>query len=392
MTDGRTLATISEALATLREGRMLILVDDEDRENEGDLVAAAETITPEQVAFMSKQARGLICLALDPDRCDALGLHPMTERNTAPLGTAFTVSIDARDGVTTGVSALDRAVTIRRAASPDAGPRDFVSPGHVFPLRARAGGVLVRTGQTEGSVDLARLAGLRPAAVICEVLRDDGTMMRLPELCEFGRRHDLPVVAVADIVAHRLKTERFVEEVASADLPTDFGPFTVRAFTTTLDAAHPSGADPAVPNRRAHLALVLGDIQPDRPVLVRVHRANFPGDTFSFSGGGGREEVEQALTAIASEGCGVFLYLNREETGADLLKSLERVRAEPDPSARLDRAVRDESRMTFRDYGLGAQILRELGATRLRVLTNNPRRFSGLSGFGIAVEEFVPLR
>ncbi len=386
------LATISEAIATLRAGRMLILVDDEDRENEGDLVAAAETITPEQIAFMSKQARGLICLALDSERCDALGLHPMTERNTAPLGTAFTVSIDARDGITTGVSAQDRATTIRRAVSPDAGPRDFVSPGHVFPLRARAGGVLVRTGQTEGSVDLAHLAGLRPAAVICEVLREDGTMMRLPELCEFGRRHDLPVVAVADIVAHRLKTERLIEEVAAADLPTDFGPFTVRAFTTTIGLDGLAGPDARAADRRAHLALVLGEVRPDRPVLVRVHRANFPGDTFSFSGGRGREEVERALRAIASEGCGVFLYLNREETGADLLRSLERARAEPDPSARLDRAVRDESRMTFRDYGLGAQILREVGATRLRILTNNPRKFSGLSGFGLSVEEFVPLR
>lgn len=381
------LATISEAIETLRAGRMLILVDDEDRENEGDLVAAAQMITPDQVAFMSKQARGLICLALDPARCDALGLHPMTERNTAPLGTAFTVSIDARDGITTGVSAADRAATIRKAAMPDARPEDFVSPGHVFPLRARPGGVLVRTGQTEGSVDLARLAGLEPAAVICEVLREDGTMMRLPELCEFGRRHDIPVVAVADIVAHRLKTERLIAEVASAELPTDFGPFTVRAFATSLGSDHPSS-----PDRRAHLALVYGDVQPDRPVLVRVHRANFPGDTFPFFGGRGREEVEQALTAIAAAGCGVFLYLNREETGADLLESLERVRAEPDPAARLDHAVRDESRMTFRDYGLGAQILREIGATRLRILTNNPRKFSGLAGFGLSVEEFVPLR
>ncbi len=386
------LATIAEAIETLRQGRMLILVDDEDRENEGDLVAAAETITPEQVTFMSKQARGLICLALDAERCDALELHPMTERNTAPLGTAFTVSIDAREGITTGVSAHDRAVTIRKASSPDAGPRDFVSPGHVFPLRARPGGVLVRTGQTEGSVDLMRLAGLQPAAVICEILREDGTMMRLPELCEFGRRHNLPVVAVADIVAHRLKTERLIQEVASADLPTDFGPFRLRAFTSSF-GANDRSARPAhgAIEQRAHLALVMGEAKPDRPVLVRVHRANFPGDAFPFSGGRGRAEVERALSAIANEGCGVFLYLNREETGADLLQSLERVRTEPDPSARLERAVRDESRMNFRDYGLGAQILRELGITRLRVLTNNPRKFSGLAGFGLTVEEFVPL-
>jgi len=373
------LATIEQAIETLKQQRMLILVDDEDRENEGDLVAAAESVTPDQIAFMSKHARGLICLALDPERCDALGLHPMTERNTAPLGTAFTVSIDARAGITTGISAQDRCVTIRKAVSPDAKPGDFVSPGHVFPLRARAGGVLVRTGQTEGSVDLARLAGLQPAAVICEILREDGTMMRLPELCEFGARHGFPVVAVADIVAHRLRTERLIEEVAQADLPTDFGAFRVRAFSTRLDP-------------HAHLALVLGEIRPDRPVLVRVHRANFPGDTFPIASGRGREEVERALEAISSEGCGVFLYLNREETGTELLRLLSQTREEPDPQARLERAVREESRMTFRDYGVGAQILREIGVAHLRVLTNNPRRFSGLAGFGLTIEAFVPMR
>lgn len=372
------LATIEEAIETLRQGKMLILVDDEDRENEGDLVAAAESITPEQIAFMSKHARGLICLAMAPERCDALGLRPMTDRNTAPFQTAFMVSIDARDGITTGISAYDRAITIRKAASPDARPEEFVSPGHVFPLRARPGGVLVRTGQTEGSVDLARLAGLQPAAVICEILREDGTMMRLPELCEFGKQHGIPVVTVADIVAYRLRTERLVEEVAAAELPTDFGLFRVRAFTTTLD-------------QRAHLALVMGEVEPDKPILVRVHRANFPGDTFPFFSGKCRSEVEQALKAIGAEGRGIFLYLNREESGADLLESLGRLRSEGDPARRLEKAVREESRMNFRDYGIGAQILRHIGAVRLRILTNNPKKFSAIGGFGLTVEDFVPL-
>ena len=367
------LATIEEAIATLREGRMLILVDDEDRENEGDVVAAAATITPEQIAFMARKARGLICLALDAARCDALGLDPMTQRNTAPLGTAFTISIDAREGVTTGVSAQDRAVTIRKAVDPSSTRTDFVSPGSVFPLRAVPGGVLARTGQTEGSVDLARLAGLPPAGVICEVLRDDGTMMRLPELCEFGAEHGLPVVTVADIVAYRLRTERLVERVASADLPTEFGEFQIHAFRSVLDD-------------RTHLALIAGDPTLDAPLLVRVHRAAFPADTFDL-GGESRASVIRAIKAIAAEGRGVFLYLNREETGADLLDSLAHVAHESDP---VTRAVQAESKVTFRDFGIGAQILRELGARRLRVLTNNPRRLSGLAGFGLAVEEIVP--
>jgi len=372
------LAKIEEALEAMRAGRMLIMVDDEDRENEGDIVAAAQSITPEQVAFMAKHARGLICLALSSDRCDALGLNPMTAHNTAPLGTAFTISVDARENITTGISATDRAVTIRKAADPVSGPSDFVSPGTIFPLRAAPGGVLVRTGQTEGSVDLARLAGLESAAVICEVLRADGTMMRLPELMEFGKKHDIPVTSVADVVAYRLRTETFVEEVAKAQLPTDFGPFTVHAFKSTLDD-------------RAHLALVTGDVVPEDPILVRVHRANFPGDTFAFSKGHGREDVEEALSQMAEAGKGIFLYLNREEAGSDLLVSLDKVGKQMEDVDYVAAAVNDESTMTFRDFGIGAQILRELGATRLRIITSSPKRFSGLGGFGLSVEEFVTL-
>jgi 3,4-dihydroxy 2-butanone 4-phosphate synthase/GTP cyclohydrolase II len=372
------LASIEEALDRLRQGRMIILVDDEDRENEGDLVAASCFITSEQVAFMARKARGLICAAISGELCETLGFEPMTRHNTAPYGTAFTISVDARHGVRTGISAADRATTIRRMVEPGVGPLDFVSPGSIFPLRAVPGGVLARTGQTEGSVDMARLAGLPPAGVICEILRDDGTMMRLPELLQFGAEHDMPVCSVADLVAFRLRTELLVHEVARADLPTDYGNFTVRAFQTEFDS-------------RAHLALLLGDIDPDQPILVRVHRASFPGDTFEFPPGNGRSNVEHALKRISEEGCGIFLYLNREEVGSDLLASLARAGTDADPVHSLPEAVRLESRMTFRDFGLGAQILRSLGAKRLRILTSHPKRFSGLNGFGLVAEEFLPL-
>ncbi|NOZ02638.1 MAG: 3,4-dihydroxy-2-butanone-4-phosphate synthase [Deltaproteobacteria bacterium] len=372
------LTSIKDAIEVMRAGRMLIMVDDEDRENEGDIVAAAQSITPEQIAFMAKHARGLICLAMSTELCDGLGLNPMTAVNTAPLGTAFTVSIDAREGISSGISASDRATTIRKAADPAAVPSDFVSPGSVFPLRAVPGGVLVRTGQTEGSVDLARLAGLNPVAVICEVLREDGTMMRLPELLKFGKERDLPVISVADVIAHRLQNETFVEEVAQAELPTDFGGFKVHAFKSDVD-------------KRAHLALVMGEINPDEPVLVRVHRANFPGDTFEFSKGRGRADVKETLTMIAGEGRGIFLYLNREETGADLLASIDKVGRKMEDVDYLEAAISEESHMTFRDFGIGAQILRELGAARLRIITSHPRHFSGLGGFGLEVDEFVKL-
>jgi len=366
------------ALCAMREGRMLILVDDADRENEGDLVVAAQFVTEAHVAFMARQARGLVCLALSHELCDHLALEPMTAVNTAPLGTAFTFSIDARDGVQAGISAHDRMTTIRKAVSPLSTRADFVSPGHVFPLRAVPGGSLVRAGQTEGSVDLARLAGLTPGAVICEILREDGSMMRTAELQEFGDLHGIPMAGVADIIAHRLQHEDLVYEVAVADLPTDFGPFQVRAFQSRLDD-------------RAHLALVLGDIAVDAPTLIRVHRANFPGDTFTFSDGDGRVDVENALHRIAEEGRGVFLYLNREETGSDLLASMARVGRDGDPCSQVSRAVRSESRMTFRDFGIGAQILRHLGANRLRVMTDHPKHLSGLGGFGLTIEEYLPL-
>jgi len=371
-------ARFEEGLNAMREGRMLIMVDDADRENEGDLVVAAQHVTEVQLAFMARQARGLVCLALDHDLCDRMSLEPMAAVNTAPLGTAFTFSIDAREGVCDGISARDRVTTIRKAMEPGATRADFMSPGHVFPLRAVPGGSLVRAGQTEGSVDLARLVGLLPGAVICEILREDGSMMRTKELLEFGERHHMPMIAVADVIAHRLQTEQLLHEVAQADLPTDFGPFRVHAFQSTLDD-------------RAHLALVLGDVSSGEPTLVRVHRANFPGDTFTFSDGRGRADVESALRKIADEGRGIFLYLNREETGSDLLESLALSSREGDPASVVSRAVRNESRMNFRDFGIGAQILRHLGVNRLRVLTDHPMRLSGLAGFGIEVETYLPL-
>lgn len=372
------LSTIENAIGYLKNGRMIILVDDEDRENEGDLVVAAELVTPDHIAFMAKKARGLVCLAMDGPLCDKLGLEMMVRHNTAPLGTAFTISLDARDGVRTGITATDRAATILRAVQDDSTRADFVFPGSVFPLRAVPGGVLSRTGQTEGSVDLARLAGLKPAGVICEILDDDGTMMRLPALLKFGEKYDIPVVSVADIITFRLRHEQQVREDARAELPTEFGTFTVISFSTTLD-------------NRTHLALVMGDVTTPEPVLTRVHRANFPGDVFPFIDGQGREEVAAGLRMIATEGRGILLYLNREETGEDLLGTLQRLDAEKDGEHVLRKAVGLESEMTFRDFGIGAQILRTLSVRNLCVITRNPRRYSGLAGFGLNVDAFREL-
>ncbi len=372
------VATIEHAIKVLKKGGMIILVDDEDRENEGDLVVAAELVTPQHLAFMAKKARGLVCLAMAGPMCDRLGLEMMVRHNTAPLGTAFTVSIDARDGVTTGISARDRAHTILRAVDDDSTFDDFVVPGSVFPLRAVPGGVLSRTGQTEGSVDLARLAGLKPAGVICEIMDDDGTMMRLPALLKFGDEFGIPVCTVADIIAYRLLNEKQVREETRAELPTDFGQFTVVSFSTVLD-------------NRTHLALVMGDVTTPEPVLTRVHRANFPGDVFSFVDGMGREEVATSLRMIADRGRGIFLYLNREETGEELVKTLRQLDGLAEGELALRKAVGMESEMNFRDFGIGAQILRCLGAQTLTLITRNPRRYSGLVGFGLTLAGFVNL-
>ena len=359
---GEKLASVEGALADIRAGKLLILVDDEDRENEGDLVIAAEHITAEAVNFMATYGRGLICLALSSGIVDHLRLNPMVQSNEAPLGTAFTVSVDARDGIGSGLSAADRAHTIKVASHPDAHPGDLISPGHIFPLRARDGGVLVRSGQTEGSVDLARLAGCSPAAVICEIMKDDGTMARLPDLLEFGEEHGIQVATVADLIEYRLKNENLVEEVSAADLPTTYGDFRIRLFRSALDDLN-------------HVVLQLGDIKEENSTLVRVHRANLVDDTFGAFRPEGDSVLTQAMNRIRDEGHGVLLYLGHED---DRWEGMETPKD----------GVKNPP---FRAYGIGAQILRTLKLRRIRVLSSSPRSFRGLRGFGLEIESFESL-
>ncbi len=366
---GGTIAPVEELAAELAAGRMIVLMDDEDRENEGDLVVAAEKVTAEHINFMLTHGRGLICMPLTEERMRRLGIGMMVAENTAPFGTAFTVSIDARACRSGGVTAADRALTIRTAVKPDAVASDFVSPGHVFPLRARPGGVLVRTGQTEGAVDLCRLAGLEPAAVICEILNDDGTMARLPDLVRFGQRHGIKLGTVADIIHYRLEHESLVRRVASARLPSRYGAeFTAHVYTSSVDDGE-------------HVALVRGRIDPNRPVLVRAHAEYVPGDVFGYSRRNTGRLLHAAMERIAAEGCGVVLYVRRPGRGAEMLAD-EQAPPSTNPAARLAR---------FKDYGIGAQILRDLGVRKIRLLTNSPPRLSNLSGYGLEVVEVVPL-
>ncbi len=365
------IASIQDAIDDIRAGRMVILVDDEDRENEGDLVVAAEHLTAEQVNFMAREGRGLICLALDSDRADTLGLAPMARQNTAPLGTAFTVSIDLAEGG--GIGAQGRVATMRHALKSSAQREDFVSPGHVFPLRARPGGVLVRSGQTEGSVDLARLAGLAPAGVICEIMRGDGTMARLTELLAFGAEHDIKVVTVADLIRYRLQNERLVECVGQARMPTQFGEFTLRCFENVLSG-------------QVHLALTMGDLDRDESTLVRVHRSDVIPDVFGLDFMQSRSRLAWSLQKMAEEGAGVLLYL-RPEGGQELLA--DRV-ARYSAMAHGQRvAPHTPATMGFHDFGVGAQILGELGLHKIRVITDKPRVFKGLSGFGLEITDWV---
>lgn len=372
------IAAVEDVLGHFAAGGMVILVDDEDRENEGDLTVAAQAVTAKDVSFMARQGRGLICLAMDREHVEKLELKPMARVNTAPFGTAFLNSIDAREGIKNGAGATDRAHTMRLAMSDDVKASMFNSPGHVFPLAAQPGGVLVRTGQTEGSVDLARLSGLKGGAVICEVMREDGTMMRLPELLKFGKANNIPVLTVASLIAHRLKLESFVKQVSRAHLPTAFGLFELFGFQSLLDG-------------RSHVALVRGEIDPDKPVLVRVHRANFPGDVLPLEGFKSRDKLKIALQKIAAEGVGIFVYLNREEKGEDLLAELKKGVSESGGISTVMDAVQKESNMTFRDYGIGVQVLRELGVRRMRVMTDHPMNLPALEGFGVDCAEFVPL-
>ncbi len=372
------LATIEEAIEDIRNGRVVIVVDDEDRENEGDLVCAAEKITPEIINFMAREGRGLICLPLTQERLDTLQipLQVPDPENTSGFGTAFCVSIEARRGVTTGISAADRATTILTAVDSHTRPGDLARPGHVFPLRARDGGVLVRPGQTEASVDLARIAGLAPAAVICEVMNDDGTMARLPQLREFADRRDLKIISVADLIAYRMKTEVLVRRVAEADVPTPYGVFHGVAFENTI-------------NGDVHLAMHKGPISPE-PTLVRVHTQCLLGDVFGSLHDKAGWQLYRSLEMIADEGRGVLLYLDLRERSHELVQHLKSY-ASYDPAVAPGAQAGAEVHGDAREYGIGAQILHALGLRKIRILSNHPRKLAGVEGFEIEVVDFVPI-
>ncbi|MGB7229712.1 MAG: 3,4-dihydroxy-2-butanone-4-phosphate synthase [Candidatus Acidiferrales bacterium] len=382
MTDAKPpFATVEEAVEDIRQGRMIVLVDDEDRENEGDLTMAAEKITPEAVNFMAKEGRGLICLALTEQRCDALNLTPMSQRNTSAFGTPFCESIDARRGTTTGISASDRATTILTAIDPNAAPEDLARPGHIFPLRARRGGVMVRAGQTEASVDLARIAGLEPAGVICEIMNDDGTMARVPQLAELCKRHELKLLTIADLIRYRMQHERYVKRIAESILATRFGEFRMLAYSSETDG-------------ELHVALVRGDLAGERPPLVRVHSHCLTGDAFASLACDCREIIDRSLEAIAREERGVFVYLHHAGRGFRIDSHATENEALPrilfHSRVEIDQDL-NRQRLVWRESGIGAQILIDLGLRKIRVLTNHPRKLVALEGYGLEITEQAPL-
>jgi 3,4-dihydroxy 2-butanone 4-phosphate synthase/GTP cyclohydrolase II len=371
-------ATVEEAIEDIRQGTFVVVVDDADRENEGDLTIAAQFATPEAINFMATHGRGLICLGLTEERCDELRLQPMTDHNEAPFGTAFTISIEAREGITTGISAPDRSRTIQVAIDPSKGPGDLVQPGHVFPLRAKAGGVLRRAGQTEAAVDLARLAGLNPAGVICEVMNEDGTMARVPDLVPYCQEHGLKMITVADLIEYRRRHEKLVERTTSVRLPTSYGEFTAVAFRETLTGKH-------------HLALVKGEVDGMDDVLVRVHSECLTGDVFHSLRCDCGEQLDQALLQIGREDRGVLLYMAQEGRGIGLLNKLRAYELQETGLDTVEANLELGFPADARDWGIGNQILADLGLSTIRILTNNPKKISGLEGFGLTVVEQVPI-
>ena len=378
MSEKSPFSSIERAVEDLRAGRFVVVVDDEDRENEGDLVLAAEKVTPAAVNFMAREGRGLICLALTEERCDELELPLMVDENTSNFGTAFTVSIEARGRVTTGISAADRAATVKVAIDPDTRPADLARPGHMFPLRAQTGGVLKRAGQTEASVDLARIAGLDPSAVICEVMSEDGTMARVPELTQFCEKHGLAMVTVADLIRHRMETERLVQRVAAPDLPTRFGEFRLHAYRS--DVTH-----------EEHIALVHGEIREDEPVLVRVHSQCLTGDVFGSSRCDCGAQLALAMEKIVEAGRGVFLYLLQEGRGIGLVNKLKAYELQDEGHDTVSANEKLGFPPDIRNYGVGSQILRDLGVRKMRLMTNNPSKYVAIGGFGLEIVERVSL-